>query len=219
MATTIYRISEECLRILSGGNPDVATNVSIHELKISVGQVANLLLKTEYFNTNIPMGEVIPNGAMLATYDNILVTSISGRAVATLPIKPMKLPRNLGLNSVYDEECEYIPLELGQANLLNSQGLLSELLTDSFENFGDKLLFRSDITLGNDTPKYVSARMIILDISQYSDWDILPVNPELEWQIKQEVLKLYGMEPVKDVIVDPGRSDQKGIPINQQSQT
>ena len=219
MATTIYRLAEECLRILSGGNPDVASNVAIQEIKIAVGQVACQLLKTEYFSVNLPFSEMIPNGAMIATYDNILVTSISGRAVATLPIKPMKLPRNIGLYSVYDANCEYIPVEIGQMNMLDSQPLLSSLLTTTYENYGDRLLFRSDITVGNDTPTYVSARMVILDISQYDDYTPLPVSPELEWQIKQEVLKIYGVEPTKDVVVDPGRSQQKGIPINQQSQT
>ena len=40
---TIGRIAEECLKILSGGNIQAATNISLNEIKIAIGQVANSL--------------------------------------------------------------------------------------------------------------------------------------------------------------------------------
>ena len=68
---TIGRIAEECLKILSGGNIQAATNISLNEIKIAIGQVANSLLKTDYITGNIPMGEMIPNGTVLGLYEGI----------------------------------------------------------------------------------------------------------------------------------------------------
>ena len=53
--------------------------------------------------------------------------------------------------------------------------------------------------------------------SQYTDWDILPLAPEQEWQIIAEVVKMYGVEPPADKLVDPGVKEQRG-PIKEQIQ-
>lgn len=213
---TKQRLADECLRIINGGNAGTNTKVWIEEVMISVAQVCNSLLKVDYMQTNLPMAELIPNGAVLGLYENILVTSISGRAVCTLPIKPMKLPRNIGVFSIFDEECEYIPLQMGQANLLETQSLLSDLLTAGYEVFGDRVVFRSDITLGNDSPKYVSARLLIMDFNQYTEYEPLPILPEMEWEIKKQVVAVYLGEPMADKLVNSNKEQKQ--PIQTQSQ-
>jgi hypothetical protein len=221
MATTIYRISEEILRLIAGGNSDVASKVHIREIMISVGQTANALLKTEYLQVNVPMQETIPNGAMLGLYERIEVTQWLTKSKCKLPIKPIKLPRNMGVFSVFsplDPDCEYIPLEMGQSSLLQSQPLINDLLGQiGYTTYGDEIVFTKDLTLPN-TPVYVSMRLVILDITLYGDWDILPILPEQEFQIKKEVVAMYLGEPVADKVVDPGRAEQKGVPLKQQSQ-
>ena len=187
---TIYRLAEETLRLIAGGDPDVASKVHINELKISVAQVANSLLKAEYFSTNIPTREMIPNGAMLGLYEHILVEKWHDRSRAKLPIKPIRLPRDIGVYAVFPEgfpDNEFIPTEMGQASMVSTQPLLSNLLTNGREVYGDYVVFNADLTLPN-TNYYVSMRLVILDISLYSDYDVLPITPELEWQIKKEGL-------------------------------
>lgn len=218
MATTKYKISEQILRIVTGGNPAVGSKVRIEEIMLAVAQAANSLLKVDYLQTNLPMAEMIPNGSVLGLYENILVTSISGRAVCRLPIKPIKLPRNIGVFSIFDEACEYIPLEMGQANLLQSQPLINNLLGQTgYEVFGDRVIFTTDITIGNDNPKYVSMRLMILDISQYGNWDVLPILPEQEAQIIEIVSRLFLGEPMADKIVNSNKEQKQ--PIQTQSQT
>lgn len=221
MATTLYRLAEECLRLIAGGNPDVASKVHINELKISVAQCANSLLKTEYLQVNVPLSETIPNGAMLGLYENILVTKWLTKSKCKLPVKPLKLPRNMGVFAVFsplDPDCEYIPLEMGQSTLLQSQPLINDLLGQiGYSTYGDEIVFTKDLTLPN-TPVYVSMRLVILDFSLYDDWAILPILPETEFQIKKEVTAMYLGEPVADKIVDPGRAEQKGVPLKQQTQ-
>lgn len=223
-APTLYLIADECLRIISGGNPPDATKVDINDVKLSVAEVCNSLLKVEHFQINWKLGENIPNGTVLGLYENIPVLAYKNVSKAILPVKPLKLPRNMGLFSIIDPEnpaFEYIPLQMGQWGLLQSQPLINDLLGQcGYENFGMEVLFTKDISSGDiNNPKLVSMRLAILDASQYGDYDPLPILPEQIWQIKKEVCALYGAEVVADKVIDAGRKEQKGVPINQQSQS
>lgn len=221
MAVTLYRLAEEILKMLSGGKIPTASGVSLNELKISICQVCNSLLKIDYFQTNAKWGEMIPNGTVLGLYENIPVTQVRNRSQAALPVKPIKLPRNMGVWSVFPTEQpdrEFIPVEMGQWGLLQSQPLINNLLGQvGYEVYGNQVLFTRDITIPSENVT-VGMRLMILDFSQYGDFDPLPILPEMEWQIKQEVLKLYGGEPIPDKTVDPTSNEQKGVPLKQQSQ-
>lgn len=225
---TIYRISEEILKMLSGGNLQAASNISLNEIKISVGQVCNQLLKVEHFSINEKMGEKIPNGSVLGWYEGIEVTSSNNRSKASLPIKPLKLPRNMGVFGVYpktttdgyyDTDNEYIPLQLGQSGLLKSQALINDLMGQvGYETVGMELIFTKDIKklFPNIT---LALRLAIMDISQYDDYTPLPILPEQEWQVKQEVIKLYSGVGVADLLVDQSNKQQQNIPVTQQKQS
>lgn len=221
MATTLFRLAEEINRMLNGGKIPVASNTSIPELKIAICQVANSLLKVDYLQINARWGEMIPNGSVLGLYENIPVTAYKNRSQAQLPVKPVKLPRNMGVWSVFltdQPDKEFIPLEMGQWSLLQSQPLINNLLDQTgYEVYGNQIVFTKDLRRPGETVT-VNIRLVILDFSQYGDWDPLPILPEMEWQIKQEVLKLYGVEPEPDKTVDPSVSNQKNVPIKQQSQ-
>lgn len=222
MATTIYRLAEECLKIISGGKIPVATGVSINELKISVGQVANNLLKIDYIQINARQGEMIPNGAVLGYYSGLVVESWKNKSRVKLPVKPQKLPRDMGVWSVFlsdEPDKELIPLQMGQWSLLQSQPLLNNLLGQvGRETYGEYVVFTKDITVPGENTT-VDMRLVIMDISQYGDWEVLPILPEMEWQIKQEVVRLYSGEPIPDKTVDPSVNEQKQVPVNQQKQS
>lgn len=221
MATTLYRLSEECLKIISGGKIPVATGISFNEIKIAICQKCNELLKIDYLQINTKLGEAIPNGSVLGLYDNITVTKFKNKSQALLPVKPLKLPRNMGVWSVFptdNPDNEFIPLEMGQWSLLKSQPLINNLLGQvGYEVYGNQILFTKDITIPNENVM-VGMRLVILDFSQYGDWDPIPILPEMEFQIKQEIVKLYSGESVPDKTVDPSVNEQKNIPITQQRQ-
>lgn len=225
---TIYRIAEQALSLIEGGNAPAASSISISELKIACGQVINSLLKTDYLSINTKMGEAIPNGSMLALYENIEVISSNGKSQCTLPIKPLKLPRNMGVwaiypkytaSSNYEYDKEFIPLQMGQGALLKSQPLLNDLLGQvGYENFGEKVYFTKDIkSIFPDV--VVAMRLAIMDISNYGDYDMLPILPEQEWQVINEVAKIYLQQPTTNKTVDLTTKEQVGIPINQQKQS
>ncbi len=224
---TIYRISEEIARIVNGGAIGAAATVNIPRVKIVVGQIINSLLKIEYFSVNLKMGEIIPNGTVLGLYENIEVVTSNGKSQATLPIKPIKMPRNMGiwavypkyeLNGNYEFDKEFIPLQMGQGGLLKSQALISDLFGQvGYENFGDKLIFTKDIK--SLFPNVVLAmRLAIMDVSQYGDYDPLPLLPEQEFEVKNQAIKFFSQEPVPDMLVDVTTDQNKGVPVNQQKQ-
>lgn len=220
---TIGRMAEEILRILDGGQIQAASAVSANEVKIAIGQVANSLLKVDYLSVNSKLGETIANGTVLGLYEGIVPVSYKTRqSKAMLPIKPLKLPRNMGIFSVFmaDEPGnEFIPLQMGQRNLLQSQPLINDLLGQvGYENFGLELLFTKDLPMLYPE-KTLSMRLAIMDISEYGDYDILPLLPEHEFQIKQEVVKLFSGIGIPDKVVDVTTKANQNIPINQQKES
>lgn len=58
-----------------------------------------------------------------------------------------------------------------------------------------------------------------MDVSQYSDYDILPILPEWEWAVKKEVLSLFGAEGIADMLIDSSTKQQQNIPLQDQKQT
>lgn len=220
MATTRYKIAEQIMLLINGGRVGNASMVHINEIKIAVNQVANQALKMEYFQVNIPMQEMIPNGAAIATYENVLVEQYKNVSKSTLPCYPLKLPRGMGVFQIFqpaDVNAQFIPLESSMAALISSQPVLNTLLGyTGYEVYGTDVVYTRDLTTP-PTPVYVTMRLVVLDINQYSDYDILPVAPEQEWQIIAEVVRMYGVEPPADKLVDPGVKEQRG-PIREQIQ-
>jgi hypothetical protein len=224
---TKYSLAEAATAIIHGGKIGMASTPSINTVKVAVGQVLNKLLKIDalQMNVNRDMAERIPNGCVLGMYEGISVSQYNGKSMAVLPIKPMKLPRNMGvwgiypkweINGNYDFDNEFIPLQMGQGGLLKSQRLISELLGQvGYEVFGDKVVFTRDIT-AKSQDVVLAMRLMILDIDEYSDWDMLPIPPEMEFDVINEVVKMYKGQGVPDKTVDPSVSEQKDVPIIQQ---
>ena len=227
MAQTLYRLSEEILKAVSGGNVSSNSNISIQEVKIAVCQICNSLLKVEHFQVNEKLGEKIDNGSVLGWYEDIAVTSYNGKSKCTLPVKPIKLPRNMGVFGIYPKyttdgyyefDREFIPLQMGQGALIKSQAMINDILGQvGYENFGLDIIFTKDIkALFPDV--VVGMRLAILDFSQYGDHDVLPILPEQEWEIKKEAFKFFGAEGIADQLVNSNKQ-QENVPIPQQKQS
>lgn len=220
---TKYFLAEQIRNLIEGGTPGVASSISLNQIKASIAQVLNNMLKIDYLSVNTKLGETIPNGGVLGLYEGIVPTSTTnGRSKCTLPIKPLKLPRNMGVWSVFmmDREGEeFIPIQMGQYNLIKSQALIDDLLGQiGYENFGMEVVFTKDLPL-LFPDQTVSMRLAILDISLYDDYTILPIPGEWEWPIVKEVYQLYSTQPIPDRVVDATVKEEKGINTNQQQKT
>lgn len=228
-APTIYILAEQAMKLIEGGTRSAGSSVTFNEIKIACGNVINQLLKTEYLNVNVATREAIPNGTTLGLYENIDVVSYNGKSKATLPIKPIKLPRNMGIWAIYpkydpndigyDLDKEFIPLQMGQGSLIKSQPLLNDLMGQvGYENFGMDVIFTKDIKSLFPNIK-LAMRLAIMDISMYGDYDPLPILPEQQWQVVNEVYKLYATQVVPDKLVDPTVDESKNVPTLQQKST
>ena len=81
----------------------------------------------------------------------------------------------------------------------------------------DKLFFTKDIK--SLFPDIVLAmRLAVMDISQYGDWDILPLLPEHDMAAKQEVIKLFSVVGTADMLVDATTKQQQNLPVKEQKQ-
>ena len=225
MATTIYLLAEQSMKLIEGGTRSAGASITFNEVKLACGNVINQLLKTEYLSINGKVGEVIPNGTTLGLYEDIDVVSYNGKSKARLPIKPIKLPRNMGIWAIYPKydslgsyelDKEFIPLQMGQGALIKSQPLISDLMGQvGYENFGMDVIFTRDLPSEHEYVK-VAMRLAIMDISMYSDYEPLPILPEQEWEVINQVYKLYSTQVVPDKLVDPTVDESKGVPTVQQ---
>lgn len=190
---TKYRLAEQILLKLTGGSIQTASKVQLSDISLAIGQKINELYKAQHFSVTLASGETVPDNLMLATYNGIAVTSLGERSVATLPIMPISLPRNVGVFQVYDSvdtSNEYIPYQAGQFNLFSKLPLISDLLKQTgYEVQGNQLIFSRDITLLG--VKTVNARLVVMDINNYDDFSPLPISADMESLIIDSVFDKF----------------------------
>lgn len=205
MPSTKQLMAEQILYMLRGGNPGAASTIKLFDIKKAIEQKINYLFKVEQFQVNMPDGGTIPEGVMLATYDNIPVYTYKDTSAASLPAIPVALPRNMGVYHVSKAGSlanPFIPVEAGMLALIQEEGLISNILGQTgYSVYGNLIVFNSDIST---TVSNILIQLVIMDLSQYSDYDILPVPSDMETQIVNEVFKQFAVQIPTDKINDPG---------------
>ncbi len=200
MATTKYRLAEQIQRLLKG-NPVISGRVHINEIKLLVEQVANGLLKSDYFSALLPEGDTVPNNCMVFTYDNIPVTTYKTTlSKATLPSIPISLPRNMGVLHVAktdDINSPFIPIPTSTYGVIKPQVLLGDLSgLIGYEVVGKDIIFTKNLPGMNVNSVYM--RLVGVDLSQLGDNDLMPVSSDMEAQIVDSVYKLLVQAPPAD---------------------
>jgi hypothetical protein len=186
-------IAEQIKYRIAAGYPDYSDAVLEDDIYVAIGQKLNAKFKLEYFDTTLPSGETIPNGASLATYESIPVVSLSNsRSKAVLPVTPISLPRNMGVFSIEDPngEVSFIPLLPTQRILLKQQPLINDLLGQvGYEVKGKVLEFTKDLSLFGINA--VTMQLAVMDINLYSETDVLPIPADREEEIVNELYEQF----------------------------
>lgn len=198
--STIYSISEQVLRLLKG-NPIISGRVHINEVKRLVVQVSNQLLKADHFAINMPEGDTIPNNCMIFTYDNVPVTTYkTTKSKATLPAIPVSLPRNMGVLHVSKTDTidePFIPIPASMYGIIKPQDLLGDLSgLIGYEVVGKDIIFTKN--LPGLSINSVFIRLVGADISQLTDYDILPLSADLEAMVIRNVFDILVNTPPAD---------------------
>lgn len=186
---------------LIAGNPIISGRYHINDVKRLVVQVSNQLLKADHFSINMPEGDTIPNNCMIFSYDNVPVTTFkTTKSKCTLPSIPVSLPRNMGVLHISKTDAidePFIPIPTSMYGIIKPQDLLGDLSgLIGYEVVGKDVIFTQNLPgLGVNA---VYMRLVGVDISQLTDYDILPLSADLESQVIQQVYNMLVQTPPAD---------------------
>jgi len=207
------RIAQQVQRLLNGGNPSSPVWAKEGELYIAISQVLNKLLKVDHLSVNMANGETIPSGSALVTYDNISVSTYKNVAKCTLPAIPIALPLDIGLYYIGPStqssssniiNSQFIPVEPGQGFMMQNQPMISTMLGQVwYERHGKDVIFGTDITAAPNNITNVLVKMFVMDMSQYGDYDLLPIPADMEADAVAAVYALFSKEKSPDKIDNP----------------
>ena len=200
MATTRYKLSEQIQRLING-NSTIASRIHMNDIKLLVEQVANQLLQADFFAVNMPDGDSIPSNCMIYTYESVPVTTYkTTRSRASLPSIPISLPRNMGVLHVSKTDAidePFVPIPASLYGIIKPQELLGDLSgLIGYEVFGKDIVFTKNLPgLGVNN---VFIRLVGVDLSQLTDYDILPLSSDMEAQVVTQVYNILVQTPPVD---------------------
>ena len=190
--TTIAKLSEQISRIyaryIDKENPN--TIVDKRELKLLIVDAIHTILGAKLAAQSAKGFVDIPE-ALIATYTNITVNNASSVYTCTLPAQPVASTGDMGIYEVLgtDELNPYIPIPKQIMKVMQGTDLaVLESKIGYFRSSNDKIRFTADPTVTT-----VTMRLIINDISKYSDTDILPLPADYNLQVIELVLKTLGL--------------------------
>lgn len=200
MATTKKKIAEQVQRMLKG-NPIIQARVHINDIKLLIEQLANQMLKADYLSVNMPEGDSLPSNCMIFTYDSVPVATYKTTlSRCILPSIPVSLPRNMGVFHISKTDSinePFVPIPSGMYGIIQPQNLLGDLSgLIGYEVYGKDVIFTKNLPgLGINT---VFVRLVGVDLSTLTDYDLLPLSSDMEAQIVQQAYAILVQTPPAD---------------------
>lgn len=192
MATKNF-LANQILLKLGAGYPEVANSVQLFDLYAAIDQKINIMFKMQQFSQTFAVGETIPDGLVLATYSADVVTFGGKKSKCVMPVMPVSLTRNMGVYEVATDEfftCPMIPMQPGQAALLDGQPMICDLLNQiGYEIYGNAIITTRDVTIDNITTLWM--RLVVMSIDQYDEYTSLPIPADYANQIIDEIYKSF----------------------------
>ena len=192
------KITDQILRLYTGGSPNDEKEISRDDINLLVGKVINRLLKLEHASVNMGSGDMFPPHTLITQY-KISLSGTAGSKYAKLPVMPISLPRNMGVWGVSMSNTEFIPLQSGQETMINSQDQLQYLENQiGYYVEGGVVRFTKD-----PSESIVDIKLLIIDPTVLGEYDYLAIPAEMEEAVVKEVLTLIGALPkVVDKVSD-----------------
>lgn len=207
MSTTKYRIAEQVMEIIKGGDYSVSSSVDIRSVMELVGQVTNTELKAEYYGPHIGSGEVNPNGLIKAVYPAIKVVRDGNFSRIQLPTMPIKMPMNMGCYEITKEgdllgQYQFIPVPSGMWALLSGFSITSDVLRQiCYVNEGLDVIFNKEIISLYDI-KNVRVKLVVADTRNMSEHEPLPIPADMESKVVTIVANFFKAQGPGDPVVD-----------------
>lgn len=193
MATTLYRIAEQALRRISGGQNTADTAVKIQELILAAQQVYAQFVKANLFE-NRREGEYDVNGSFIYSFENVPVQFDTNKNLyyADMPSTYIALPNEMGINHVSSMKSQFIgfvrvnPNFLSQSYNLKIGGLLGH---KGYWAENNKLYFVNMDKLNANDNVLIKLVVALDNIDPYEDE--LGIPPEITDQIVQALYEKY----------------------------
>lgn len=206
---TLYILAEQIRKQAVGDKAGLASKLKMDEVRRAACQVANKLLKIEQFST-MNTGEMIPQGSVIAEYDNLPVVDYKNVAKVVLPVAPVRLPRGMGVWHVSrcdDVHNPFIPSQNGMIPMVQAEPLINEGLgIPIYEVHGLNIVFDRDVldnSVIDPIVDEVFVRLVVTDISELGEFDPLPFPSDMEADVIRETAALLFGTPPADKITDP----------------
>ena len=194
-------LAEQILLLLSKNSSD--SEIDEREIIIAVEQTLANVIRIRYFESKAEdVGEV--NGALMSAFRNVPVTKDSELCsyYSELPAKTIDLPHGIDINKVapmYEVSNSYVEVPTGFDTLygdLQSQALSGRI---GFYREGNRIYY---VNMGyNEAPNSVYIRMVAGINSLPADRE-LNIPADMEAQVIQFVLQMYGQKPQEDITND-----------------
>lgn len=193
--TTKARIAEQVQRIyaryVDKDNPSDV--IDIREVRLLVEQAINAVLKLQVAES-FKAGMIdVPKCNIISYSCPVTSDPSNNRAYITLPAIPLTLPMDMGVWSIHPSDgavTPYIPLP--SQDVIVFQGTNLSYLEGKVGYYvqGKRVYFTKNITLqANGSINSVVCNLLVMDFTQFADNDMLPISPEVEQDIIQNVLQ------------------------------
>jgi len=193
--TTKSLLSEQIQRIYARfiDKENLSDVVDTREINLLMNQSINKVLKLQVADS-FKAGLVdVPKCNLLEYTCAVTADAGNNRSYITLPAIPLTLPMDMGIWSIAAATgamTPYIPIPAQDvlvfqgANLSYLEGKIGYYLQ------GKRVYFTKNITLtANGTVTSVVVNLLVMDFSQIGDNDVLPISPEVESAIIDDVLQ------------------------------
>ena len=193
--TTKSLLSEQIQRIYARfiDKENLSDVVDTREINLLMNQSINKVLKLQVADS-FKAGLVdVPKCNLLEYTCAVTADAGNNRSYITLPAIPLTLPMDMGIWSIAAATgamTPYIPIPAQDvlvfqgANLSYLEGKIGYYLQ------GKRVYFTKNITLtANGTVTSVVVNLLVIDFSQIGDNDVLPISPEVESAIIDDVLQ------------------------------
>ena len=193
--TTKNILSEQIQRIYARfiDKENLSDVIDTREINLIMNQSINKVLKLQVADS-FKAGLVdVPKCNLLEYTCAVTADAGNNRSYITLPAIPLTLPMDMGIWSIAPATgamTPYIPIPAQDvlvfqgANLSYLEGKIGYYLQ------GKRVYFTKNITLtANGTVTSVVVNLLVMDFSQIGDNDVLPISPEVESAIIDDVLQ------------------------------
>lgn len=185
---TKKQLAEQVLLKLSGGNIKPDSQIDIREIMLDMDQIRDSYVKMSYYN-NMKQEHYTIDQEFLSLYQDVAVTNTVGLGYNfTLPAKPIALPRNVGIHSIYEtnQNDQVIIIDALQSRALKGRAAIN--ITGKLYVYfqGGKGIFTSS----TDIPATLNMLIVASskDIAEDAEY---PMTPDGESELLEALFQKY----------------------------